>query len=125
MSCEVNYTSAGLYFTKEMNLCNAHAPILKVVSRYFNEAGEDEALKALAWDRSRALWQNVLDGEYAGRISSADPVLRHRLLREQAAFNACLNTRAALYAMLYPEDELTLKELCAGLVRNKAMEMCK
>ena len=47
------------------------------------------------------------------------------LLREQAAFNACLNTRAALYAMLYPEDELTLKELCAGLVRNKAMEMCK
>ena len=121
----MQYTSSAAFFTKEMNVCDAHAPLLKAVSRSFQAASDDEALKAVAFDRMRALWQNTLSGEYQEKIAKADPLLKHQLLKEQAAFNACTQTRAALYALLYPESELTQKELSANLAYHKAIELCR
>ena len=125
LRCEVQYTSSAAFFTKELNVCDAHAPMLKAVSRSFQAAGDDETLKAIAFDRMRALWQNTLDGEYQERMAKADPLLKHQLLKEQAALNACIQTRAALYALLYPESGLTCKELIANLTYRKAVELCK
>ena len=113
------------YFTKSLNVCDKHVPLQNAINRLFSTAGEDEAMLAVAWDKTAAFWKSDLDGKYNAASASADPMLKHYLTYERTAFFAAVNTRTALYKAYYPDDALIAAELNAQMVKEKALSLCK
>ena len=126
LRCEVRFEANGSsFYTKHLNVCDSHVTIVKAQDRALQIAGEDAGLLAIARDRADALWQNALDGEFSQASDKADALLKHQLLKEQAAFNAFVRTRAQVYALLYPDDEAAVKELIAALKCQKLLDICR
>ena len=124
--CEVNFEAYGSsFYTKHLNVCDSHQALVKAQSRVLQTAGEDESLRAIAWDKANALWQTALDGTFNQSSGKADALLKHQLLKEQAAFNAFVKTHMRVYAIMYPDDEVVVKELAAALRYQKVLEMCR
>ncbi len=121
--CALDRTNAA-YFTKSVNVCNRHAPLLKAITRLFTAAGEDETLKAIAWDKAQAYWMAELNGEYEQMIQQADPEARHCLTVERASCIAAIAAHVSLYEAYYPQGA-PIGELRARMVQQKALSLCR
>ena len=126
IQCTVEFDvgSASAY-TKELNVCDCHLPLLKATGRYIAAAGGDAALLSAAWDKADAIWQNTLEGLFNDCMKDASPELKHWLLKEQTAVNTFIRARTETYSLLYPENELAVKELSAELKKEVALSLCK
>ena len=62
--CGVDFASNGsVMYTKALNVCDRHLPLVKAAGRVLAAAGEDEELLTLAWTRADAIWLSALDGQ--------------------------------------------------------------
>ncbi|MBQ3762502.1 MAG: hypothetical protein II875_10905 [Clostridia bacterium] len=124
--CSVAFdTGSPILYTKQLNVCDRHLPLVKAAARAFEAAKSDETLLAPAYDRTTALWQNALDGAYRTLSAAADPLLKHQLLKEQAALIASVRMHAQLYVLLYPQDGFVAPELYTRMIMEAAMTLCK
>ena len=116
--------SHDAYFTKSLNVCDRHAPLLKAISRLFAAAGEDEQLMSIAWDKEKAYWIAELNGKY-DQVIKAKPELAYCLTVEHAAYLAAVATRTSLYEAYYPSNSALISELSARMYRERAIGLCK
>ncbi|MBQ4452810.1 MAG: hypothetical protein II912_10655 [Clostridia bacterium] len=124
--CGVDFASNGsVMYTKALNVCDRHLPLVKAAGRVLAAAGEDEELLTLAWTRADAIWLSALDGQYSDMAKEASPMLKHLILKEQASVNAFIRVRTELYALLYPDSAAAVKELSAELKKQAAMALCQ
>ena len=122
--CTWAFDSANAaYFTKSLNVCDMHMPMVKAISRLFAAAGEDKNVVSIAWDKAAAYWQANLDGQYEALKKEADGELKYALTVERAAYLAVVKTRAALYETYYP-DCAPVKELTTRMIEEKALSLC-
>ena len=79
----------------------------------------------LGWSKVNAYWQSVLQSEYEAMLREADPLTRHYLLTERAAFLASVSARNALYLAYYPGENALADELAARMIQQAALGLCK
>ncbi len=122
-TCTLDRSHAA-YFTKSLNVCNRHTPLLKAVSRLFAAAGEDERMKAVAWDKEKAYWLAELNGQYDQMIK-ARPELGYCLTVEHDAYIAAVSARMSLYEAYYSSDTALISELGTRMCLERALSLCK
>lgn len=117
--------SQSEYFTKSLNVCDKHAPLLTAIGRLFTAAQDDEAMLLSAWSKAAAFWKADLEGKYTAAVSAAEGQLKHCLTIERVAYLASVATREKLYSAYYPDSALTAAELTAQLLKEKAVSLCR
>ena len=116
-------TSDAAKFTKSLNVCDSHLPMIKAIDRLFAAAGGDESVLSIAWDKAAAYWTASMDGHYETLKREAEGELKYALTLERAAYLALVKARTSLYQAFYPEGEYA-KELAARMIEEKALSLC-
>ena len=120
-ACSVAFdTGAPAFYTKSVNVCDRHLPIVAASQRILSmDAG------TLGWSKVNAYWQSVLQNQYEALLREADPLTRHYILTERAAFLASVSARNALYLAYYPGENALADELAARMIQQAALGLCK
>ncbi|MBQ4452811.1 MAG: hypothetical protein II912_10660 [Clostridia bacterium] len=116
-------TSDAAKFTKSLNVCDSHLPMIRAIDRLFAAAGGDESVLSIAWDKAAAYWTASMDGHYETLKREAEGELKYALTLERAAYLALVKARTSLYQAFYPEGEYA-KELAARMIEEKALSLC-
>ena len=123
--CFVSFDDGNdAYFTKSMVVCNRHLPLIGAISRILTQAGEDEKLRLIALDKESAYFTGEIKNEYAFLTKNAEPLLRHTLTVEEAAYLALVKAHTALYRVYYPDAERTIALLNNRMLKEKALDLC-
>ena len=119
-ACAVTFDAdEKAFFTKEINLCDKHLPLVMAASRILAaDAGR------MGVDKAATYWTSAAQGSYENLIRAAQPLAGHYLMTERAAFTAVLNARRALYDAYYG-DELLSAQLVYRLAQQWAMTVCE